>query len=212
MSLKRSAYLFVRDLSGSNNCPSLPSDWRITEQDNKWCTIKTSEIAIPVPSGSSPLTRSFDLASWRANTDQAGTRGLFLILCDEPRFLDYVAELGSVIGAPIRNIWQARNTNSTALAVLRRWPTWRIDGFIRDGDGNPVAVSNYRIRLMNSEGYTLPNPNTTPLPWNLDSNGQIVPQAQAVVRVTNIHGMALDVTIAGFQDADDAELTTSGSV
>lgn len=207
MTILRQSYILVRATGSIQYTPQVPETWEVNYQDNKWCTIHTAPILIDGE------TKSYNLACYRANANSTNTQGMFALFADEIKILDWIKDRDSVLCAPAIDVWQARSTNPTALAALRRWPVYRINGFVRDGNGDAIAVENEVVRLMKSDGFTLPNPNTAPLPWNLDDNGQSTTQALAKVRVTAIHSPALDVSIAGFQDYLSCEnQATSGSV
>jgi hypothetical protein len=194
----RDAYLFVRDIA-ANGGPVVPGSWTVKRETGSWYTYRANDDA--------------RLAAWRANTDVTGTRGLYLVLGARAK-LDELAEAANEAedpAAPLVAVWNARNTSALAMAVMRRWPVWRFTGLERltdpEGATTTPAVTN-GVRRIIPEGATLPNPNVTALPWNIGVDGALTTLALAKYRVTGIAGPALNATIAGFTDHEDAESTT----
>lgn len=191
------AYLFVRDVA-ANNGPVVPSTWFVRREADSWYTYRTND--------------DIRLACWRANTNANGL-GLFLVLGPRAKLQELAdaANAAEDPAAPLAAVWAARNTSALAMAVMRRWPVWRFTGFERVTDPEGVtttpAVTN-GVRRLIPEGAVLPDPSVTALPWNLGANGSLTTQALAKYRVTSIAGPALNATIAGFTDHEDAEATT----
>ena len=184
---RRDVLLAIRQIA-ANGGPDLPIGWTSVAASGRWYTVRT-------PGGDA-------LDVNRVNTNVAVTRGLFAI-CGSRTVLDSLAASSDLI-SPLTTAWSAALSGpGLARDVMRRWRWYNIDGFVRDPEGDPLAVSGQDARLI-GEGDTLPDPAVTSLPWNLDANGGITTQAAAVVRVTTINRPAFGRTILGFEDDVDA--------
>jgi hypothetical protein len=191
----RAGLLMVRAIAtdGVHRWPLVGLEWTVQPQSGGW-------VELVHESG----TR---LASYIANTNAAGDRGLFLVL--GPRaVLDEIAAAMD-LAAPLSVAWNAAQAGpGTARDVMRRWRDWRFDGRRRLPDGTVETFTNRAYRLMVAEGSSLPDPSVNALPWNLDRNGGITTVGLAVYRVEAIVRPALLVTMAApFDDAADAEAT-----
>lgn len=175
------AYLAVQAVD-AEGAPDVGGSWTTTAQDAGWYTLTDGTIVI---------------AAWRANS--LSGQGLWAVYGPQA-FLEALA-LSRDDVMPAREAW-ARRGESAILAWLRYWPTWRVDGYERDLEGNAVAISGVTRRLI-PEGARLPDPTVHPLPWNLDAGGALTTQALAVIRVTAIHRPAMLHTMRSEVDGFD---------
>lgn len=175
-------YLAVRDLDGEG-APDVGAGWTVHLMDAGWCVLERENIVV---------------AAWKAN-ELAG-RGLFAVFGPQD-FLENLASANTEV-MPGREAW-ARRSEANIRAWLRYWPVWRVDGFERDDEGNPVAISGGVRRLL-QDGDRLPDPTVDAFPWDLDEHGDLVSQASAVIRVTGIVRPAMANTIRS--EADNFDL------
>ena len=193
----RNAFLFVRDVA-ANGGPAIPETFASRAEHGGWYTVRTDDGVI--------------LGCWRANTNAEG-RGLFLLLGPREKLEELAAAANAEQdpAAPLKTTWDARTTSALALAVMRHWRDWRCTGFERLTTPEGVTTTpafTEQVRRLIPEGAALPDPNVTPLPWNLAANGTLTTQALAKYRVTAISAPALLATMAGWTDHEDAEATT----
>jgi hypothetical protein len=186
------SYLCVRD-QAADLSPVLVAGWSALREADGWYTITRASDGL-------------EIVAWRANTNAAGTRGLYALF-GPTAVLEAIAAIEPLC-MPARELWtSALGGNSTAIAVARRWPTWRFDGSERDRSGSLVPVTSV-VRRVLYEGQTMPAPPmpTPAAPWRFAADGSIVgtdPAAQYVI--TNIVRPALQITIAGYALAASCE-------
>jgi hypothetical protein len=169
-------------VTSSNNYGSLevPVSWSVQKQSNNWWTYKS-------PSGA-------DFAVHKIN--QSGSLGLFAIFGSQD-ILETRAS-GSNTMMPAKEAWR-RRAETPIRTTLRFWRHWIVDGVIRIETGTTSStrtITSESVTLC-SYGNSVPDPISEPLPWNLNSDGQIVPVASASIRVTNLRQPTLLTSIAG---------------
>lgn len=173
------AYVAARDMV--DGLPVVPAQYTAHAEIDGWYSVWRDDGEIL-------------LAAWRANT-LANGQSLFAIF--GPR-----AVLETISGAmPARELWDlALAGNAQAIAVVRRWPTWRFSGHERDKDGNAIVATNV-VRRVIFEGQSMPAPPmpTPAVPWRFAANGTIVAtDGAAQYRIGSIVRPALPATLAGF--------------
>jgi hypothetical protein len=185
------ALLMIHEVE-PDGTPTVPDGWTAQRCGSYWSRVEH-------PSGRV-------VKAWLEN--QVGSTGLWAVVGDAADLadLDAIAEQS----LPAREAWR-RRAEPAILSYLRYWRTLRVDGFERDADGDPVAITD-AVRQLVPRGERLPDPTSTPLPWDLDAAGQLTTQANAVIRVTGfsgVHTLSLSQTLAGhtyhsaFADEED---------
>jgi len=180
-------YLCLRDQDASQG-PVMPAGFTARRESGGWYTIMRDSTGSPVG------------AAWRANTNAAGTRGLYAVF-GPLSILNALAAIEPLCMPARELLALVIAGNAPAIAVARRWPTWRFSGSERDiVSGSLVAVSTVVRRLI-FDGQTLPAPPlpSTGSPWRFSSTGAIVAtDAACRYRVTSLVRPALDTTLAGY--------------
>jgi hypothetical protein len=178
-------YLCVRD-QAADLSPVMPAGWTAQREAGGWYTLHRSSDGLRI-------------FAWRANTNAAGTRALYALFAPLA-VLEAVAAVEPLC-APARELWaSAVGGNATAIAVVRRWPTWRFTGSERIG-GSLVPVIDVVRRVLLADGQTMPAPPmpTDAAPWRFDATGAIVgTDIASQYRITSIARPALDATFWGF--------------
>jgi hypothetical protein len=182
-------YLCVRD-QAADLAPVMPAGWTARREASGWYTI----------------TRSSDglrILAWRANTNAAGTRALYALFAPLA-VLEAVAAVEPLC-APARELWaSALLGNAAAIAVVRRWPSWRFTGGERASarsGGQLVAVTDVVRRVLFVDGQTMPAPPmpTPAAPWRFDATGAFVgTDLASQIRIDSITRPALDASIASY--------------
>ncbi len=180
------AYLIVRDIA-ANGGPVVASGWTTIAEAGGWYVSRRDSDGMRV-------------LAWRANTNAAATRALYMLF-GPTSLLDPVAASEPLCWAAGQAWTLTLGGDASAIAVMRRWPWWRINGFVRqtehDGLSTALAVTAAVVRFF-GEGGTLPTIGTA-FPWRFDATGAIVgTDAAAAVRVNSITGPAFGASLAGF--------------
>ena len=146
-----------------------------------------------------------------ARANALGGRGLYAVVGP----LDWLESLASGNDEimPAREAWRRRAEDdappgeASPRQICRAWRWYRVDCTERatqsdvdlglaDAVGDPIQRDGVRRRLL-TEGHLLPDPTTEALPWDLDADGQLTTQAQAVIRVRAIHRPVLAPDVPG---------------
>lgn len=181
-------YVGTRDLDATG-CPVVGGTWSCQLEADGW----------------SSLIRGSDgerLLAWRANS--VGARGLFALF-GRIATLEAVAAVEPSF-APAQELWAAALAgNTTARAVVRRWPIFRMDGQIRAELGDTATPVTNQVRRFFGEGGQCPAWGTA-FPWRFGPDGSVVAtDAEAITRVTAITRPAFDRTMAGWPFAGALE-------
>lgn len=200
------SYIVVRDIDPEADptadrygAPQLPAEWTVSRIDPTQTPIPAWTVQAP---GAPPALVT------RVNA--VGARGLYLVRGDKA----WLDSLDPADAGPARKVWRlAQEGNATARAVVRRWRFWRcdvlepatqedVDSGLAAELGEAVARNDVRRELC-AEGVSLPNPATTPLPWTLDADGNLVAPELAVRVVVGLYRPVMHETwggIAGHAD------------
>lgn len=129
-----------------------------------------------------------------ARMNAINTDGLYMVGGDEA-FLESLSN-GAHDIAPAREVWRlAQEGIALARTACRAWRHWRCD--VTEMVEGVATQLNGVVRELSAEGVLLPDPAVTPLPWDLDASGNVVPTAQAARRLRVLHRPTLMWTIAG---------------
>lgn len=136
---------------------------------------------------------------------------LWLVVQREPAGNEALVELAAlpsnVYGASLKDTWiAARLGPGPARGIMRRWPDWKVSGFVRDSEtGDPVAVTRDERAIFSRDSDAV-LPSTLfggAGPWHLDAVGALVPHLDPAeaLHVTKWHRPALTLVVAGYADA-----------
>lgn len=178
MSKLSHCYVAIRDLHADGG-PAAPARWKRSRQTpTSWSITPPGETAIEV-----------------LRVNAVGARGLFALWGDQAQLESIATGLDEVM--PAREAYRRGllDTEPSTRNMIRAWRWWRCDVWEDDGAG-PVRKDNVR-RQLSVEGVLLPRLSVDPLPWDLDGDGNVVPQASAVRRVVTLHRPVILWTLAG---------------
>ena len=169
----------VRALDG-DELPVMPGAWTVERlPDSDWHDCRSADGQTIV-------------SAWRANS--LGAEALYMLFGPQAT-LDAFAAIEPRC-MPARELWAlAVGGNATAIAVARRWPTWRFSGAERvQGVLQPFTG----VARLIFEGQALPTI-ATAFPWRFDAAGNVVgTDGAAQYRVNSITRPAMLPTIAGY--------------
>jgi hypothetical protein len=172
--------------------PVLPSTWTVRQIAGGWYVVRSD--------GGTVL----HVNRLNQETLEGTLHGLYLVLSEDRKLLNSLASSSKLIDTIERTWSLAASQSGLARDVMRRYPFYSIDGYVRDAEGNAVAVSDYDVRLI-PEGGQLPDPGIVDFPWPLKkSTGELVAQADADVRVDAIRRPVFLKEILGYDDSRSA--------